>query len=161
RDDPVRGIGPVRRFVHGPHSLHAARLSQRSAVRTTAVGHHGDAAVVVAVPGAGAVSMGRQRTIATVLLAGLAIALPARADDPAPATPPDAPAPDPSPTSPAPATSPGASAPVSPTPPSAPPSNPGNPGNPVTSPSSPSSAPPVTKSANDDDGEPRLSLPTQ
>jgi hypothetical protein len=106
------------------------------------MGHHGDAAVVVAVPGAGAVSMARKRTTATVLLAGLAIAAPARADDPpAPPTPPRPPVP-PSPPTPASAATPEPAASTEAAPAAA-----------------PSAA--AAKSASDDDGEPRLSLPTQ
>jgi hypothetical protein len=108
------------------------------------MGHHEDAAVVVAVPGA--VSMGRQRTTATALLAGLAIAAPARADDPPPINPPTAPAPA-APTSPAPATPPGAPS-LGPAAPSA---------------VSTTAVAPAASAAQsaDDDGEPRLSLPTQ
>ena len=209
------GLGPVRRLVHGAHALRAARLPQRSAVRATAVGHHGDPAVVVAVPGAGgAVSSAcehktapRRRSRparpiepcvvelraiglraiglrAAVMLAVVGIAAPARADDPpvpaAPSSPspnPASPAPPPSATSPAPAapsTSPAPAAPpTSPapgTPPSAPSSAPAPP--PSASPAAASPAPPAAAAGppaaeagkpatGDDDGEPRLSLPTQ
>ncbi len=95
--------------------------------------------------------MGRTRTTATVLLAGLAIAAPARADDPAPAHPPSAPAP------------------VPPTPPSAPPPGPATPpSTPSPAPATPSAStsateasPAAARPASDDEGEPRLSLPTQ
>ena len=90
------------------------------------MGHHEDAAVVVAVPGAGPVSLGRQRITATALLAALAIAAPARADDP----------------------------PVAPVAPSPGPAAP-------TAAVATAGAPAATAKPADDDGEPRLSLPTQ
>src|SRR5262249_29617285 len=87
RHDPARGLGPLRRLVRRAHALCPARLPQRRAVRAPDLGHHGNSAVVVAVPRAGTqVITARARTI----LPGVAVALlvaPARADDPPPATP--------------------------------------------------------------------------
>jgi len=95
--------------------------------------------------------MASERCAAAVLLAGVAIAAPARADDPAPASPPDAPAPvtPTSPVPPPPAPLPQAlAAPRAPLPTAA-----------SATAESPSAA--AAKPASDDDGEPRLSLPTQ
>jgi hypothetical protein len=118
------------------------------------MGHHEDAAVVVAVPGAGAVSMGRQRITATALLAGLAIAAPARADEPPPSASPGPAAPPNEPSS-GPATPPST--------PSAPPAQAAPPGTPSPGPAAPTAGAPAASAAKsaDDDGEPRLSLPTQ
>jgi hypothetical protein len=108
---------------------------------------------------------------AVALLAGLAIAAPARAEGPpAPWGGPSAP-------SPAPATPPSPPSPASPAPAPATPPNPPLPASPApapaTPPGAPSPAPPAAsattasppaaaaKPAGDDDGEPRLSLPTQ
>jgi hypothetical protein len=120
------------------------------------MGHHEDTAIVVAVPGAGAVSMGRQRITATALLAGLAIAAPARASDP----PPGSAAP-PSERSSGPATPPSTpSAPSAPAAPVAPSLGPAAPTSAATTASAPDASASAAKPA-DDDGEPRLSLPTQ
>ncbi len=124
------------------------------------MGHHEDAAVVVAVPCAGPVSMARKRTTATALLAGLAIAAPARADDP-PAAPPPGPAVPPSEPASAPSAPPSASpspAPAPATPPGAPSPGPAAPTSASTTAVAPAAS--AAKPA-DDDGEPRLSLPTQ
>jgi hypothetical protein len=120
------------------------------------MGHHEDATVVVAVPGA--VSMGRQRTTATALLAGLAIAAPARADDPPPSAPSPDPATPPSAPSPDPATPPSAPSPNPATPPSAPSPGPAAPTSASTTAAGPAAS---AEKPADDDGEPRLSLPTQ
>ncbi len=104
--------------------------------------------------------MARKRTTATALLAGLAIAAPARADDP-PAAPPPGPAVPPSEPASAPSAPPSASpspAPAPATPPGAPSPGPAAPTSASTTAVAPAAS--AAKPA-DDDGEPRLSLPTQ